>query len=450
MKPAPRRVLVVDDDAAHRTMLCEILGDLDLAVDRAADGEEALHALASRPPDLMILDMRMPVLDGLGTLRAMSERSIHVPTIILTAHADLDDAVQAMKLGALDYLRKPIDIASLQSLLEQHLAVGADRGVDDLPDLPLGVIAQSPLMRAVLADLARVAASAAPLLLRGETGTGKDVLAGLAHRWSRQNAGPLVAVNVAALPESLVESELFGHSRGAFTGAERERKGHFEAADGGTLFLDEIGEMPLGVQPKILRALQDGKISRLGEATERRFNFRLVSATNRDLEGAVAAGEFRQDLYYRIAVITIEVPPLRERREDILPLARGFLEREGGGHKRLSPSAEDLLLSYAWPGNIRELSSAMLRAAVLAPGDVILPDNLPPALRSGPTESVGLGAETGPDGSDLSLAQLEKRAIEAALERSGGNRTEAAQALGISRRKLLYRLKQYREGTADS
>ena len=218
-------VLVVDDDDAHRAMLSEILGDLGVQVESAINGEEALASIARRVPDLMVLDMRMPVLDGLGTLAALAERGTSVPTLVLTAHADLDDAVRAMKLGALDYLRKPIDIASLQSLLDTHLGSTVSGTESELPDLPEGLIAKSPLMREVLSDLAQVAGSEAPLLLRGETGTGKDVLAGLLHRWSDRHAGPLVAVNVAALPESLVESELFGHRKGAFTGADRERRG---------------------------------------------------------------------------------------------------------------------------------------------------------------------------------------------------------------------------------
>jgi two-component system response regulator HydG len=435
--PRPR-VLVVDDDAAHRRMLHALLTDLDADVDCAADGREALDRIATRMPDLVLLDMRMPGLDGLGTLAAMRGAGFAPPTIVLTAHADLDDAVTAMKLGAADYLRKPIDIASLQALLDGHL--GRQRPANDerRPELPQDVLVESPLMKDVCRDLARVAASDAPVLLHGETGTGKDVLANLVHRWSRRSSGPFIPVNVAALPESLVESELFGVVKGAYTGAQDTRKGRFQEADGGTLFLDEIGELPLALQPKLLRILQSKQVARIGESREREVDFRLVSATNRDLEAEVAAGRFRQDLYYRMAVIAIEVPPLRERREEILPLAQRFLGGVGVGHKRLSPAAQQALLCYSWPGNIRELENTMLRAAILAAGDVILPENLPPNLR-GPAAEPVVGHDEG------SLLELEKRAILAALERTDGNRSEAARLLGISRRKLLYRLKEYRE-----
>ncbi|MEZ5964154.1 MAG: sigma-54 dependent transcriptional regulator [Planctomycetota bacterium] len=435
MSGTNRSVLVVDDDVGHRTMLAQVLGDLGVQVELAADGELALARLAARVPDMMLLDMRMPGMTGLDVLAAMRARGMQVPTVVLTAHADLDDAVRAMKLGARDYLRKPIDLADLGHLVDQHLG-RASRDAD-LPALPEGVVVESPLMLEVLRELARVAATDAPVLLTGETGTGKEVLADLLHRWSRRASGPLVAVNVAALPETLVESELFGHQAGAFTGADRAHVGRIAAADGGTLFLDEIGEMPAPLQPKLLRVLQSKRILPLGGSAEREVDFRLISATNRDLEAEVAAGRFRKDLYYRMAVIALEVPPLRERAEDVLLLARTFLRR-GAERKRLAASTERALLAHTWPGNIRELENAVQRAAILAPGDTILPEHLPPTMR---------GAE-GPKDPDepaapLSLAVVERRAILEMLAQCGGNRSEAARRLGISRRKLLYRLKEY-------
>ncbi|QDV09155.1 Transcriptional regulatory protein ZraR [Planctomycetes bacterium Poly30] len=436
----PAHVLIIDDDDAHRSMIAELLGDMGVRVSAARNGAEGLAAMEADEPGLILLDMRMPVLDGIGTLEAMRERGHVIPTLVLTAYAEVEDAVHAMKLGALDYLRKPIDISQLQAVVAEHLGTDSSGPLTEHPPLPAGLIAGSAMMQALLADLARVASSQAPLLLQGETGTGKDVLAHLLHRWSRRSAGPFVAVNVAALPDALVESELFGHEKGAFTGATSNRIGQFEAAHEGTLFLDEIGEMPLTLQPKVLRALQDGRISRLGENVERAVDFRLVAATNRDLEARIAEGAFREDLYYRIAVITIEIPPLRERREDILPLARHFLLGIEGGGKHLSPGAETLLLAHDWPGNIRELKSAILRAAVLAPGDTILPDKLPPKIAR--RKSTGVAEASL---SELGLAKLERKAIEDALELHDGNRTEAAKTLGISRRTLLYRLKQYRE-----
>ena len=442
MNQARLHLLVVDDDHAHRQMLREILSDFDVEVTTAENGPAALQSIQARAPDLMLLDMRMPVLDGIETLAAMAKLQLDIPTVVLTAHADLNDAIRAMKLGARDYLRKPIDISSLEALI-QELQGQPTQTSSNLPPLPAGVIFESPLMQDVLAELARVAASDASVLLLGETGTGKEILADLIHRWSPRKAGPLIAVNVAALPETLVESELFGHVKGAFTGAEGQRIGRFQEADRGTLFLDEIGEMPLSLQPKLLRSLETRSVSRLGEGREQPVDFRLVTATNKDLEQAIEAGRFRQDLYYRIAVITVEIPPLRERREDLLALARHYLASGEHGKQRLSPAAESLLLAYDWPGNIRELMNTLMRASILAPGDLVLPENLPPNLR-------GLDDNQGPlTASDLSLAGLEKRAILEALERCGDNRTEAARALGISRRTLIYRLKQYRED-ADS
>ncbi|MEN8150343.1 MAG: sigma-54 dependent transcriptional regulator [Planctomycetota bacterium] len=436
MNAALQSVLIVDDDAAHRGMLATVLGDLVSGVHAVASGEDAVDFLGQRSVDLVILDMRMPGWSGLETLRAMAERGINVPTVVLTAHADVDDAVTAMKLGAVDYLRKPVEIATLTDLFARQF--GTTESDPDLPPQPEGTVFHSPLMREVLVELSRAAPSGVPVLLHGETGTGKEVLADLLHRWSNRSAGPMVSLNVAALPENLVESELFGHVRGSFTGADRDRTGRIRDAEGGTLFLDEIGEMDLAVQPKLLRVLESGGVTRLGESREEAVDFRLVTATNRRLEEEVASGGFREDLYYRIAVLTIEVPPLRERLEDVLPLARHFLDSADTRGKRLSRSVEALLLRYDWPGNIRELRNAVLRAAILAPGDTVLPENLPPTLR------VAVGEDEPAPDRGASLAEIEKQAIFDALDRCDGNRTRAAGQLGISRRKLLYRLKEYR------
>jgi two-component system response regulator HydG len=458
------RVLVIDDDAAHRRMLSEVLSDLGIEVLEAENGMRGIDRIAKEAPDFVLLDMRMPELDGLGTLKAMREQVLTIPTVVITAHAELDDAITAIKLGARDYLRKPIDIASLQRILEKHGGYGRTRSRSH-PPLPEGVVFESPLMQDVLAELARLARSNAPVLLVGETGTGKEVLADLLHRWSARSKGPLVPVNVAALPEALIETELFGHERGAFTGAERSRDGRFQEAENGTLFLDEIGEMPMTMQPKLLRALQTRHVARIGSSEEREIDFRLVSATNRDLEAEIASGGFRQDLYYRIAVLTVEIPPLRERPEDVLALARQFLAEHDGGRKRLAASCEVALLGHDWPGNVRELASTMLRAAILAPGETVLPEHLPPALRSqaglggyaGGASSPGAsspgasspvdasGGSSAEDPGTRTLAELERQAIYRALEETKGNRSEAARRLGISRRKLLYRLKEYEQ-----
>ncbi|MBL8733693.1 MAG: sigma-54-dependent Fis family transcriptional regulator [Planctomycetes bacterium] len=427
-------VLIVDDDQAHRDMLRAVVGDLGYEAICAEGGEQALRSIAERPPAIVLLDMRMPGLDGLGTLQAMRRNGVAPATIVVTAHADLDDAIAAMKLGAVDYLRKPVDLDSLRALLARHCGVGAT-DLPGLPPLPDGVVVASPLTRDVCRDVARIAPSDAAVLLHGETGAGKEVFADLLHRWSPRHSGPMVAVNVAALPEALIESELFGHTKGAFTGAVAERRGRVHEADGGTLFLDEIGELPLALQPKLLRVLETRQVTPLGGREQQTIDFRLVVATNRDLDLEVQNGRFRQDLYYRIAVIAVEVPPLRERPEDVLPLAQFFLQREG--RKHLGPAAAALLQAYPWPGNVRELQNAMRRAAILAAGEVVLPENLPPALlSSGAPAAVSAAAGS-------SLAEMEHRAIVAMLERTDGNRSEAARRLGISRRKLLYRLKEY-------
>jgi len=437
-------LLLVDDDSAHRFMLREVLADRDYEILCAEDGSEALNVLAEHHVDLILLDMRMPVMDGLTTLRRMQARGLTVPTIVLTAHADIEDAIEAMKLGARDYLLKPIDITQLQELLSSVLGESMAAPATQIGDIPKGMIFQSPLMLQVLSEVKRMAGTDASVLLRGETGTGKDVIARLLHDWSDRCTGPLVPVNMAALPETLMESELFGHVKGAFTGADQSRPGRFQAAEGGTLFLDEVGEIPLELQPKLLRVLQTHEVSRLGESREEKIDFRLVSATNRDLDIEIQEGRYRQDLFFRLAVITLEIPPLRDRREDILPLARRFLDRGSEGRKRLSPSAEDLLVAYDWPGNIRELENCIVRASILAPGDVVLPENLPPQIRSAPTDSHGSGLTPR---NHLLLAELEKNAILDAVNRCEGNRSQAARLLGISRRKLLYRLKEYREET---
>ncbi len=439
-------ILVVDDDPGQRRMLRGLLEDLGCEVRTADDGHAALQEIAAHPPALCLLDVRMPGLDGPSTLRLLRERGDLPPVVVMTAHADLDDAVDVLKLGALDYLRKPIDLASLEDLLDGVCGgrVVARAPADELPDLPPGLVAESPLIRDVLRELGRAARSEVPVLLLGETGTGKDVLAGLVHRWSpRADAGPFVPVNVAALPETLVESELFGVARGAYTGAGAARDGRFQAADGGTLFLDELGELALDLQPKLLRVVESRQVVRLGESNGRQIDFRLVSATHRDLERMVEEGSFRQDLYYRLAVLTVEIPPLRERPEDVLPLARRFLVEAGAGRKRLSPDAERVLLDAAWPGNVRELANAMKRAAVLSAGEVVLAEHLPPALRGRSSSGASVPAETMTSWA-APLADLEKTAILEALRRTGGNRSAAARQLGISRRKLLYRLKEYR------
>ncbi len=433
-------ILVVDDDPAHRAMLGAFLEGRKGRVLEAGTAEEGLEILGRTRPDLVLLDMRMPGIGGMGFLeKAVAlDPSLHV--VVVTAFAEVETAVEAMKLGARDFLTKPLDLALLEDILD---SCGGDAGAsgrgEGHPPLPEGLVFKSPLMEQVLSEVAAAAVSScAPVLFCGESGCGKEILAELVHLWSPRSEGPLVRINLAAVPESLLEAEFFGHERGAFTGAGRARKGYFEEARGGTLFLDEVGDLPASLQPKLLRALDTGKVRRLGGAEEIEIDARIVSATNKDLEEEVEAGRFRLDLYYRLAVFVVEIPPLRERPEDILPLAAKFLAEAGGGDKRLSRAAERVLLAYSWPGNVRELKNSMERAAILAPGEWVLPEHLPPALRGAQGRP---SPRSGREGK--SLAEIEKEAILEALERCGGNRTKAAKVLGISRRKLLYRLKEY-------
>ena len=445
MKIPDSSVLVVDDDASHLAMLVAVLREHVDTVLTADSAERALTLLEQDRPDLILLDMRMPGMGGLGFLGKASQENLTVPVVVVTAFAEVEDAVEAMKLGASDYLSKPIDLGLLEELLDRYVRKDSVVTEPAHPPLPPGIIFRSPLMEQVLAEVAAAAGSLAPVLLVGESGVGKEVLAELLHRWSDRPEGPMVSLNMTALPETLMESELFGHEKGAFTGAERSRHGHFEEASGGTLFLDEIGELPLDMQPKLLRALETGRIRRLGGNEEISVDLRLVSATNRDVEKEVAAGRFRMDLYYRLAVFAVEIPPLRERPEEILPLARAFLEALGEKAKHFSQAAQHCLHDYAWPGNVRELHNSIQRAAILAAGEWILPEHLPPAVRG----SCG-GRVASREREPRALAEIEKAAILKALERCDGNRTQAARELGISRRKLLYRLKEYEvEGESD-
>ena len=357
--------------------------------------------------------------------------------MLITAHGDLRQAVEAIKGGADDYLLKPLDLDELEVAVVDGLAAGGEKPLAErtTPELPSDFVCESMAMRRVVDTLAVIAPSNAPALILGPSGAGKEVVAQLIHRWSPRAAGPLVAANCAGLPESLIESELFGHTKGAFTGADAARQGFFRAADGGTLFLDEIGELPLHLQPKLLRAIESGRITPVGSETPIDVDVRLVAATNRDLAEAVANGQFRDDLYYRINVVEVIVPPLSERADDLLPLVSRFAGEFAGGPVRLSPQATQCLLAHQWPGNVRELRNAIQRACLLCRGDVILPEHLPPkiaALANAPDRG-----ET-PSGR---LSQVERVTILATLEECDSNRTHAAKKLGISRRALIYKLR---------
>ena len=438
MSEPSHTILVVDDEASQRELLGGFALRLGYRVREAASGEEALESIQREPPDLVLLDVRLPGINGIETLSRIRQFAQDLPVLLITAFADLRQAVAAMKGGAEDYLAKPVDLDELRAAMADALGVAAASPVDvepPWPPLPADLVCESPAMRHLVSTIAVVAPSKAPVLITGESGTGKEVLARLIHAWSPRQGGPLVAANCASLPESLIESELFGHTKGAFTGASETRQGFFRAAHGGTLLLDEIAELPLHLQPKLLRALETGQVMPVGSDRAVEVDTRLIAATNRDLEKEVAEGRFRDDLYYRINVVELTIQPLRERREDIVPLARHFASEFSGGPVRLSPQAMHCLLAHPWSGNVRELRNAVQRACLLSRGDVILPEHLPPKIAA---LASGGGAEDEPRGR---LSQVERATILATLQECGGNRTQAAKKLGISRRALIYKLR---------
>ena len=440
--PVPK-ILVVDDDPGQRRLLTGYLEQQGYTVLAAATGADALGILDSHPVAMMISDVRMPGMSGLELLRRAREQHPALPVLLVTAFADIRNAVEAMRDGALNYLEKPIDLDELQALVHSTLGLADRATVAGLPEvaLPEDVIAVSPAMRDVLREAALVAPFDSRVLITGESGTGKEIVAKLIHAWSPRRARPMLHVNCAAIPELLLESELFGHEKGAFTGAVDTRIGRFEEAHGGTLFLDEIGEMPQALQVKLLRVTQDGTFQRLGSNHEYQSDIRLIAATNLDLEAEVAAGRFREDLFYRLTVIEIHLPPLRERTADIMPLANFFAARHTQGRHRLSPAVVTSLTLYPWPGNVRELQNAMERAMLMARGGVILPEHLPHRI----IEAVGAPAPAMPDDVGSRLQNMEDLVIVQTLREHQFNRTETARALGISRRALIYKLRRLEE-----
>lgn len=442
-------VLIVDDEMKMAAALARMLEREGHKVEATASPETALESLAREEFDVVLCDMRMPTMSGLDVLRRAKRLVPTVDFVIMTAYADARSAVECMKEGALDYLIKPFPIDELRLLLQRveetrHLREENAR-LRELVDERISlenIIAASKQMQDVLARARKVAAANSSVLLLGESGTGKEVVAKAIHRMSSRAQKPLVVVNCGAIPETLLESELFGHTRGAFTGAVEARKGMFEAADGGTIFLDEIGDLPLHLQVKLLRVLQEGEIQRIGESAPRKVDVRVIAATNRDLESLVAEGKFRQDLYYRLNVIPIYLPPLRERREDIPPLIEYFMQKyaPSGMRKRFSPEAFSLLMRYDYPGNVRELENAVEHAVVLSEGELIKVEDLPLQIQNAEWERV---IYPQPSGEAVPLEELEKRAILAALEKTNYNMTRAAAHLGITRRTLGYRIKKY-------
>ncbi len=445
------RVLVVDDDAGLRRSMEMILTDAGHEVATAASGEEGLRKVNGGAPEVVFADIRMPGMGGMEFLRRHLAGGGRVPVVVMTAYGSMEVATEALRAGAYDYLPKPFGadelLLALRKVEERERLRGEVARLRDqvrVEERFGAIVARSPGMIRALELASRVAPHTTSVLIEGETGTGKELLARKIHEESGRGGG-FVAVNCGAVPEALLESEFFGHLRGAFTGADREREGLFQAASGGTLFLDEVGELPESLQVKLLRALQEGRVRRIGESEEREVDVRVVAATNRSLE---KADGFRSDLYYRIAVVTLRLPPLRERPEEIPVLARHFLEelggRMGGAAGSLSPAALEALLAHPWPGNVRELRNVLERALVVAEGEVIHRHDLPSGF-----SGEGRGAPEGVLGEedDLSvkrrLAALERRLIVRALERTGGRRGEAAELLELSERALRYKIRDY-------
>lgn len=451
------RVLVADDDVNIRESLAELVESEGFSVVQAAHGAAALAIMRGpTPPDLVLLDVRMPQLDGLGVLRAWRENGgAEIPIIVISAYGDSAVMIEAMRLGAYDYITKPLEIDEITAILQRaaeqrRLSLAARPRASERPVAKttpaVSIIGTGRAMRDIFKQVGRISATDATVLLTGESGTGKELIARAIHTHSARAAAPLVAVNCGALPENLVEAELFGHEKGAFTGADRQKKGRFELAHGGTLFLDEVGELTLGAQVKLLRALQERRFERVGGTTTISVDVRVIAATNRDLKSEAAARRFREDLYYRLGVIELHLPPLRERLTDVPQLCEYFLERAAAKHglspKTLSDKALRALLDYSWPGNVRELENLIERAVVTAGSEVILPEHLFAGL-----DAVLPSTSAAPDLWSLpfkeAVAELEKGLITRALAATNGNRTEAAQRLGINRRLLYSKIEEH-------
>jgi DNA-binding NtrC family response regulator len=445
------KVLIVDDEPAIREVLEMILQEWGYDVRLASDGAEAKEIVESYDPDVVISDVVMPQLSGLDLLRCLKAGNPNRPVILVTAHASIDLAVESMKQGAQDFITKPMDYPKLRAILKaaesdiemrqtsRKLTFQLERGSGYGE-----FVGTSKAMKEVYDLIKSLSTTDASALITGESGTGKELAAKTIHRLSRRADGPFIAVNSAAIPETLIESEVFGYEKGAFTGAVGVRQGCFELANGGTLFLDEIGEMPISLQPKLLRVLEDGKVRRLGGKQEVAFDVRVIAATNQEPRNAIADGKLREDLYYRLTVFTIALPPLRERKEDIPLLAQHFIGEFNKKHnaqvEALRDDAMEMLMAYSWPGNVREFRNVMERALILAKGEWIETFHLPPYLRGSGTEiSTKLVLPVG-----ITAAEAERELILKTLERTGHNKAEAARQLGLDVKTIRNKLKTYK------
>lgn len=452
---AINRILIVDDEDNVRRMLSTAFALQGFETHCANNGRTALHLFADIHPDVVLMDIRMPEMDGIKALKEMRSHETRTPVILMTAYAEVETAVEALRCGAFDYVIKPFDLDELNLIVQRALQLQSMKKEIRHLHQALStswqwghILTNSPAMMDICKDTAKIALSQASVLISGESGTGKELIARAIHYNSRRAKGPFIKVNCAALPESLLESELFGHEKGAFTGAQTLRQGLFERANEGTLLLDEIGEMPLVLQAKLLRILQEREFERIGGHQTIKVDIRIIAATNRDLQAMVKEGTFREDLFYRLNVIHLILPPLRDRREDISLLANHFLQKFSSENQRdiidIDPMAMSLLTAWSWPGNIRELSNVIERAVVMNSGPIIFSEDLPPQIRQ-PVCNAG-EVKTAPVGErnlKEEIKRVEKRIIMEVLEQQEGNRTRTALMLGISRRALMYKLQEY-------
>jgi len=445
------KILVADDETSHRQMIEAVLAAEGYEVTQAEDGQAAISAVEDRFYDLVIMDVRMPNVDGIQALQKIKQISPDIPVIIMTAYASVGSAVDALKSSAYDYLIKPLDIDELKILVDKALRhhqleqenVYLKERLGDRFDFS-NIIGRSPSMTRLFETVALVAPSEATALIVGESGTGKELIANAIHQNSPRKDRPFIIVNCAALPETLLESELFGHEKGAFTGAITRKQGRFQLAHNSSIFLDEIAEMTPATQAKILRVLQEREFEPVGSTQTIKVATRVIAATNKNLEEEIQAGRFREDLYYRLNVVTVDVPPLRQRREDIPLLADFFLKQYAEKNRRLikgfTPRATDLLMRYEWPGNVRELENIIERAVIMSRGEMVTPLEFPTDLQNLDEELKEARIDLTPG---RSLKEVEKVLVLRTLEETGGNRTHAARILGISRRTLQLKLKEY-------
>lgn len=445
-----KKILVVDDDSAHANMLKTLMGNWGYDIDLADDGSTGVEKVEKYPFDLVLMDMKMVKMSGMEALGRIQAYNPALPVIIMTAFSSVETAVKALKIGAYDYLTKPLDFDKLKLTIDrlfESISLRSENSElkDRLQEATFHheLIGKSPAMQALLDTIQMVAPTDASVLVTGESGTGKELVSSAIHANSERRDHPFIRINCAAITQNLLESELFGHTKGAFTGADKPRKGKFLKANNGSILLDEIGEMDLAVQAKLLRVIQEKEITPVGSDENVKTDVRVIASTNRDLKKMSEKGEFRQDLYYRLNVVNVDIPPLRERKEDVPALSTHFLERFATQNKReikgFTPNAMNALVRYDWEGNVRELSNCIERAVVLARTDHICTADLSIIK----TEAYQKAADM--DLSNIRLAKVEERAIRSTLESTGGNKSEAARRLGITRKTLLKKLKTYEE-----